>query len=255
MFLIYVCFPSYTGDPVEGTSVWLDPKEYGYKDSKGVLKFSGYNALCEHSCDPNIVYKQTKQTEQNNWQYAFAARDISKGEILKTDYNSFCWDRSGLKIVTCDCGSQGCTGTVKGFKFLSNIQQKKKIVDCDNGRWLSPHVREEYKTYDMSLFDYDSGRMSSMNNRESRDSVETRSLDFDPRALYARSKTTTLVRSGNCRSVPAFMNSKASTSCRSGMTHSVPTSMNSSLTYERPQSQSFRSWKARRQYVRKGELF
>ena len=137
------------GDPVEGTSIWLDPKERGHKDSQGKLKFTGFDLLTQHSCDPNMKYEQTKQAEKDNWQTSYAARPIAKGEQLTVDYNSMLWDRSaGVKIATCSCKTDNCAGTVKGFRFLSNIKQKQRWVQRDNGRNLSPHVRQECKKYD-----------------------------------------------------------------------------------------------------------
>ena len=163
------------GDPMEGTSIRLEPNVHGYKDSRGVVKFSFFNSIIEHSCDPNVVYKETKQNEKNRVHFAYAAHHIPKGQILTSDMNSRHWARDGLNIVTCTCRADECVGTVKGFKFLPNIRQKKKWIECDNGRHLSPIVREEFKKIDSyydELFDYDSARQIHRNGEETRNPHE-----------------------------------------------------------------------------------
>lgn len=217
------------GDPVEGTSIWLDPLECGYKDSRGKVKFSCFNALIQHSCDPNIVYKQTKRTEYDSWQVAYAARPILKGQILVADLNSMFWDRTGLKIATCSCGADGCAGTVKGFKFLSPIRQKKRWVERDNGRYLSPRVREQCKKRDGyydEMVDYDSVRINSEArdvriNSEARDVRGTLSARVRPNAHF------------NPRSVlkkPSMIRRRSS--AMSSIDDSIPTSIESSSSSE-----------------------
>lgn len=142
------------GDPVEGTSFWMNPAVCGYKNARGKVTFSGFNMLAQHSCDPNIVYKQTKVTDRERWQHAYAARDITRGEDLTVDLNMIFWDRPGVKIATCSCESDKCAGTVKGFKYLSVIRQKKRWVDSDNGRHLSPFIREQCRRRDTYYHEY-----------------------------------------------------------------------------------------------------
>ena len=148
------------GDPVEGTSFWINPAERGYRNANGRMTFSGFNMLVEHSCDPNIVYKHTKVTDHQRWQHAYAARDIVEGENLLIDMNNLFWDRTELKIATCSCKAKQCAGTIKGFKYLSSIRQKKRWVDSDNGRHLSPFIRLQCKKrdtyYHEVVCDYDS---------------------------------------------------------------------------------------------------
>jgi len=148
------------GDPVEGTSFWIKPAERGYKNANGRITYSGFNMLAEHSCDPNIVYKQIKVTDHQRWQHAYAARDIVEGEHLLIDVNNLFWDRPELKIATCSCKAKQCAGTIKGFKYLSSIRQKKRWVESDNGRHLSPFIRQQCKKrdtyYHEIVCDYDS---------------------------------------------------------------------------------------------------
>ena len=135
-------------DPVEGTSFWMDPIEVGYKNAIGRTTFSGFNMLARHSCSPNIRYKQSRNTDRMRWQHAYAASGISKGEDLTIDFNNLFWDRPNIKIATCSCKSDNCAGILKGFKHLSPIQQKKRWVSTDNGRYLSPFIREQCRKKD-----------------------------------------------------------------------------------------------------------
>jgi hypothetical protein len=105
-------------DPTEGTTVRLVPTECAAKkDRSGHFQFSGWDLLTQHSCEPNLTYNDIHEDEDDNWQGAYATRDIKKGEKLTIDYNSVLWDRSDSKNADeCKCGAGKCVGTMMGFK-------------------------------------------------------------------------------------------------------------------------------------------
>ena len=113
-------------DLPEGTVIRLDPTECAAKkDRSGHYQFSGWDLLTEHSCEPNLTYNDLDEDEEDEWQGAYATRDIKEGEKLTIDYNSVLWDRSDSKNAgECNCGASKCVGSVMGFKvsiFVYNI--------------------------------------------------------------------------------------------------------------------------------------
>ena len=119
--------PLLEGDPAEGTTIRVDAKKCAFKDKKGAHLFSGWEMLVPHSCDPNIMYNPN-ENQADDWHAAYAAKDISKGELLTIDFNSVDWDRtdSGIGNFACNCGSTECAGTTQGYKFLSPEEQEKR---------------------------------------------------------------------------------------------------------------------------------
>ena len=112
-------------DAPEGTVITVNPQEHGIKDSMGRYRFTGYNMLVEHSCEPNLVYNYKDEDEEDDWRCAYAARPIKKGEVLTVDINTVSWDRSSGANTTgvCNCGAKKCQGTVMGFSHLARKQQ------------------------------------------------------------------------------------------------------------------------------------
>lgn len=112
------------GDVPEGTVMRVHPQEHGREDSMGRIRFSGYDLLVSHSCEPNLVYNYKDEDEDDDWRGTYAARPIKKGEILSIDFNTACWDRSGVPGTSyCLCGASKCRGTQMGFLHLSKEEQ------------------------------------------------------------------------------------------------------------------------------------
>lgn len=108
------------GDLPEGTTLRFVPSECAVKDRSGHYQFSGWDLLTEHSCEPNLTYNDLHDDEDDDWQSAYAAKPISKGDKLTIDYNSTLWDRSDSPNAdVCNCGAAKCVGTMKGFKVSS----------------------------------------------------------------------------------------------------------------------------------------
>jgi hypothetical protein len=139
-------------DPPEGTVIRFDPRKSGaYRTAEGDLKFSGWQLLTTHSCDPNAVYRNKEKYEGEDWQCVFAAKDIKKGDLITMDWNCFIWDRSESGETVLEAGA----ATKQGFKYLSpELQHERKVmtwlheIDPEDKpdtealcRALSPHVR------------------------------------------------------------------------------------------------------------------
>ena len=113
-------------DAPEGTVIRVNPQEHGVKDSMGRYRFSGYNMVTKHSCEPNLVYNYKDEDEEDDWRSTYAARPIKKGEVLTIDYNTVWWDRSGVSSNSvCNCGATKCRGTAMGFSHLVKKQQNE----------------------------------------------------------------------------------------------------------------------------------
>lgn len=146
------------GDPKEGTLIRFDPTKVGaYRTAENDLMFSGWELLTSHSCDPNVVYRNKESYEEDDWQSAFAAKDIKKGDRITMDYNCMAWDRSDSGDTECLCGSSSCVGAKLGFKHLSPetqnglmtmtwLRETKAEEDSEAlGTALSPHIRAMLK--------------------------------------------------------------------------------------------------------------
>ena len=139
---------SYGGDLPEGTTIRVDAAECGYKDRNGKYMFSGFDMLTRHSCDPNIMYNEASESEDDDWHWAYAAKDIRKGDLLTIDFNSIFWDRSDVVADDedgCTCSSTRCTGTVRGFKHLSKEEQEERRF-MNWRRVGPPYARENPET-------------------------------------------------------------------------------------------------------------
>lgn len=106
------------GDLPEGTVIRVNPSQCAAKkDRSGHYKFSGWDLLVAHACVPNITYCDLHDNEDDEWQAAYATRNIKAGEKLTIDFNSVFWDRSDSPAADeCHCGSAKCVGMKKGFK-------------------------------------------------------------------------------------------------------------------------------------------
>eukprot|EP00978_Attheya_sp_CCMP212_P020753 scaffold59827_cov51-Attheya_sp.AAC.5 len=119
--------PTANNHPKEGTVVRINPLERAPQDEDGNYLFCGWDLLASHSCEPNIVYDFNDEEEQ--WRTVYAAKEIKAGDMLTTDLNTMRWDRSiydYLGTGECHCGASKCTGTTKGFKFLSPKDQEER---------------------------------------------------------------------------------------------------------------------------------
>jgi SET domain len=111
------------GDAPEGTVIRVNPLEHGVRDGMGRIRFSCYDMLTVHSCEPNMVYNYKDEDEEDDWRATFAARPIKKGEMLSIDYNTVWWDRSEVGAGVCNCGASKCRGTMQGYCHLPKEHQ------------------------------------------------------------------------------------------------------------------------------------
>ncbi|MFA5393787.1 MAG: ATP-grasp fold amidoligase family protein [Candidatus Ratteibacteria bacterium] len=68
-----------------------------------------------HSCDANAYF---------HGQNLCAWRQITKGEEITIDYN--CTEYTVFSPFKCNCGDPDCVGEIKGFRFLTDKQKKKR---------------------------------------------------------------------------------------------------------------------------------
>ncbi|CAB9506053.1 Histone-lysine N-methyltransferase [Seminavis robusta] len=137
------------GDPEENTMVRVDALEFAKRDREGVLQFSGFDLFTRHSCDPNLVYNDKDEDEDDDWHGTYAARPIQKGELLTVDFNTLLWDRTewdGLGDGICTCGALTCRGLVKGFHFLSE-EAKEELKSLSWKRTAPPHPEGSKKEH------------------------------------------------------------------------------------------------------------
>ncbi|XP_068702261.1 uncharacterized protein [Montipora capricornis] len=86
-----------------------------------------------HSCEPNarFIY-ECRNVEHSDldindgvfW-HVIALRDIKKGEDVTLDYTTTEYDMA--QGFQCKCKAKNCLGEVKGFKYLSSVQQRERI--------------------------------------------------------------------------------------------------------------------------------
>jgi hypothetical protein len=187
------------GDLPEGTVIRVNPLEHGMRDSMGRVRFSVYDMLTAHSCEPNLVYNYNEEDEDDDWRTAFAAQAIRKGELLTIDFNTVWWDRSignSTSDAVCLCGAAKCRGTMLGYHHLAKEHQdelkmlswrrvpppyagEERIVSL--GDALSPHIhvslRKEHVdaadiTDETDISDTSSSASSSFADEESDSSSE-----------------------------------------------------------------------------------
>ena len=87
-----------------------------------------FDALMNHSCDPNSASRQTPEQLAQRKYDQIAVWDIIPGDEITCDYTLFEYDcRGDGAIEKCLCGSANCMGAVMGFKYLSVAEQKARI--------------------------------------------------------------------------------------------------------------------------------
>lgn len=86
---------------------------------KHLVTEGNLGAFLNHSCDPNARFiAETLEM--------IAIRPIKKGEEITFNYLSSEWDMAAP--FTCQCGSERCYGSIRGFQHLSN-EDKLQLAD------------------------------------------------------------------------------------------------------------------------------
>lgn len=76
----------------------------------------------------------------------FAKTDIKEGQDLRYEYPTTEWKYRGKKFeFTCQCGSSRCRGHFKGFKYLSDDQQKEVIESGDASAYIQKRWERRQK--------------------------------------------------------------------------------------------------------------
>jgi hypothetical protein len=76
-----------------------------------------------HSCDANAFFRGRN---------LYARRQIDKGQEITIDYN--CSEFELDTLFQCNCGTEACVGTIKGYKFLSQDERERRAAWVPN--WL-----------------------------------------------------------------------------------------------------------------------
>jgi len=120
-------------DPPEGTVIHISTSNYARRNSNGLFRFSGWEMLTAHSCEPNVVYDDGDDSDDDAddegwWRTTYAAREIKTGDEITVYYNCLLWDCTQCETVMdgCKCGAAKCAGTAQGFKFLPREEQEER---------------------------------------------------------------------------------------------------------------------------------
>ncbi|KAG8348274.1 SET domain [Trypanosoma vivax] len=92
------------------------------------LIFSDGAQCLAHSCEPNV---RISVDATNGTADCLTLRDIQPGEILSFNYATTEWDMA--VAFSCACGSDGCTGTIRGFRHLDLPTQLRLWPHTTNG--------------------------------------------------------------------------------------------------------------------------
>jgi hypothetical protein len=94
-----------------GSNLHIDiPESYGLKEI--IDQF--YWRFMNHSCEPNTLIRN---------QECFSLRSIDEGEEITFNYNTTEYELA--KPFDCRCGSDQCAGRIRGFRFLSCLEQER----------------------------------------------------------------------------------------------------------------------------------
>jgi len=94
--------------------------------SKDIQDNLSHWQFLNHSCSPNAFINIEKST-------LVAFKNISVGEEVRFNYNATEYEMSSP--FQCKCGSEKCYGEIKGFKYLSEADQKALYPK------VSPHIQ------------------------------------------------------------------------------------------------------------------
>ena len=139
------------GDLPEGTIIRIDASRCVPRHRNGRRKFTNWDMLTTHSCEPNLVYNDDDSDEEEDWRSAYATRDIKTGELLTVDFNCMEWDRASCACCsedgTCHCNSARCTGTIKGLKFLRpEDREERKLMSWEHKTQDTDGVKKENRS-------------------------------------------------------------------------------------------------------------
>lgn len=56
---------------------------------------------------------------------------MNPGDEITCDYNLFEYDCKGKEIEVCQCGAANCIGQIRGFKYLTTDEKKKRLTNVD----------------------------------------------------------------------------------------------------------------------------
>ncbi|MDA1197421.1 MAG: SET domain-containing protein-lysine N-methyltransferase [Nanoarchaeota archaeon] len=94
----------------------------GFKSKETLLdSYATFEDYLNQSCSPNCFI-------QFDPLVLVAKRNIQKGEELTFNYNATEYGGEGNHSFQCTCGSEGCYGEIKGFKYI-NQREREQIKE------------------------------------------------------------------------------------------------------------------------------
>lgn len=102
-------------------SIQFSPEQHAHTNDFGLLRYA------EHQCEPNcaIQFSSAANTSEQVTIRLVALTHIAEGNYVGFDYNS-----TECKLsfpFACDCGSERCVQTVKGFCLLDEQLQQRVV--------------------------------------------------------------------------------------------------------------------------------
>lgn len=86
---------------------------------------SSFFRFLNHSCKPSACFNMSERT-------LIALRNIDPGEEVNFNYNTTEYEMACP--FSCRCGSGGCLGAIKGFRYLT-VEQRRQLAP-----YLAPHL-------------------------------------------------------------------------------------------------------------------
>ena len=111
------------------------PSKYSIQlgERRHLLTENSHWQFMNHGCEPNVRIDVDKLL-------MIAIRDIAPGEELTFNYNTTEWDMASP--FDCLCSSNNCTGSIRGFRYLTPSQRKALRP------WLSPLIESRFSRTD-----------------------------------------------------------------------------------------------------------
>lgn len=97
----------------------------------------GFDGYMNHSCDPSTICKNLSETEYD----VIAYKDILEGDEITCDYSLFDYECDGHEIEKCECCSEKCRGSMRGFKNL-DLKTQIELLDLVDEEIFELFIKE-----------------------------------------------------------------------------------------------------------------
>ena len=108
-----------------------------------------FDGFMNHSCEPNTYSADMNDSPGLGGSYkTVALREITSGDEVTCDYDTFELDAADKGIDKCECGASVCRGSARGFKFVpedKTLAMLPKVYDEVINEWLKINPRIMYR--------------------------------------------------------------------------------------------------------------